>query len=90
MGYGLHPEEVTTAIPLLKKLRVQFSMTYDREEYQQAIDTLAAGHLEPRCMITDTVALEGLTNAITDLLERARQCKVMVDPWARNAWADRL
>ena len=34
-------------------------------------------------MITDTVPLEGLTNAITDLLERAPQCKVMVDPWAR-------
>lgn len=82
MGYGLHPEEVTTAIPLWKELRVQFSMTYAREECQQVIDTLAAGHLEPRCMITDTVPLEGLTNAITDLLERAPQCKVMVDPWA--------
>jgi (R,R)-butanediol dehydrogenase/meso-butanediol dehydrogenase/diacetyl reductase len=82
MGYGLHPEAVTTAIPLLKELRVQFSMTYDREEYQQVIDTLAAGHLEPRCMITDTVPLEGLTDAIIGLLDRAPQCKVMVDPWA--------
>ncbi len=27
MGYGLHPEEATTAIPLWKELRVQFSMT---------------------------------------------------------------
>ncbi len=82
MGYGLHPEEVTTAIPLLKEIRVQFSMTYDREEYNEVIDTLAAGHLEPRCMITDTVPLEGLTDAITGLLDRAPQCKVMVDPWA--------
>ena len=82
LGYGLHPEQVTTATALLKELRVQFSMTYDREEYQQVIDTLAAGHLEPRCMITDTVPLEGLTDAITGLLDRAPQCKVMVDPWA--------
>ncbi len=82
MGYGLHPEEITTAIPLFKEIRVQFSMTYDREDYEQVIAILAAGHLEPRCMITDTVPLEGLTAAITGLLERAPQCKVMVDPWA--------
>ncbi len=82
MGYGLHPEEITTATPLFKEIRVQFSMTYDREDYAEVIATLAAGHLEPRCMITDTVPLEGLTAAITGLLDRAPQCKVMVDPWA--------
>ena len=82
MGYGLHPEEITTAVPLMKEIRVQFSMTYDREDYAEVIATLAAGHLEPRCMITDTVPLEGLTDAINGLLERAPQCKVMVDPWA--------
>lgn len=82
MGYGLYPEEVTTAIPLLKEIRVQFSMTYDRADYQEVIATLAAGHLEPRCMVTDIVPLEGLTDAITGLIEGAPQCKVMVDPWA--------
>lgn len=82
MGYGLHPEEITTAIPLLKEIRVQFSMTYDRADYARVISTLASGQLQPRCMITDTVPLEGLTDAIKGLLDRAPQCKVMVDPWA--------
>ncbi|MBW2423189.1 MAG: alcohol dehydrogenase catalytic domain-containing protein [Deltaproteobacteria bacterium] len=82
MGYGLHPEEITTAVPLLKELRVQFSMTYDHADYEEVINTLAAGHVEPRCMVTRTIALEDLTNAIEGLLERAPQCKVMVDPWA--------
>jgi (R,R)-butanediol dehydrogenase/meso-butanediol dehydrogenase/diacetyl reductase len=82
MGYGLHPEEITTAVPLLKELRVQFSMTYDHRDYEEVISTLASGHLEPRCMITRTIGLEDLTNAIEGLLERAPQCKVMVDPWA--------
>jgi (R,R)-butanediol dehydrogenase/meso-butanediol dehydrogenase/diacetyl reductase len=82
MGYGLHPEPIVTAVPLFKELRLLFSMTYDRHDYQQVIDTLAAGHLEPRCMITDTVPLEGLTAAVEGLLDRAPQCKVMVDPWA--------
>ncbi len=82
MGYGLHPEPITTAVPLLKELRVQFSMTYDRTDYQEVIATLAAGHLEPRCMITQTIPLEALTETVEGLLARAPQCKVMVDPWA--------
>jgi (R,R)-butanediol dehydrogenase/meso-butanediol dehydrogenase/diacetyl reductase len=82
MGYGLHPEEITTAVPLLKEIRVQFSMTYDRANYEEVIATLAAGHLEPRCMITNTIPLEELTTAMTGLLDGAPECKVMVDPWA--------
>ena len=82
MGYGLHPEPITTAVPLLKELRVQFSMTYDRADYQAVIAALAAGHLEPRCMITRTIALESLTETVEGLLARAPECKVMVDPWA--------
>ena len=82
LGYGLHPEEITTAVPLFKELRVQFSMTYTREDYAEVIATLAAGHLEPRCMITDTIPLEELTDTVRALLRGAPQCKVMVDPWA--------
>ncbi len=34
-GYmGLHPGEISTAIPLFKVIRVKFSMTYDREDYE--------------------------------------------------------
>ncbi len=82
MGYGLHAEPITTAVPLLKELRVQFSMTYDRADYQEVIATLAAGNLEPRCMITRTIGLEALTETVEALLARAPECKVMVDPWA--------
>ena len=50
-------------------------MNYGREEYQQVIDTLVAGHLEPRCMITDIVPLEGLTNAITACSSERRNAR---------------
>jgi threonine dehydrogenase-like Zn-dependent dehydrogenase len=82
MGYGLHPETIMTAVPLFKELCVRFSMTYDRSDYQEVIATLAAGHLEPRCMVTKTIPLEGLTATVEGLLARAPECKVMVDPWA--------
>ena len=57
-------------------------MTYDRADYQEVIDTLAAGHLEPRCMITRTIPLEQLTETVEGLLARSPECKVLVDPWA--------
>lgn len=82
MGYGLHPETILTGVPLFKELCVRFSMTYDRSDYQEVIATLAAGHLEPRCMVTKTIPLEGLTATIEGLVARAPECKVMVDPWA--------
>lgn len=86
MGYGLHPEQIVTAVPLFKELRLQFSMTYDRDDYERVIATLAEGERAPRCMVTDTVPLEGLTDAIRGLLDGSRadrvQCKVMVDPWS--------
>lgn len=81
MGYGVHPEQIVTAVPLFKELRLLFSMTYDRDDYQRVIDTLVEGRLEPRCMITQTIPLEGLTAAVEGLLDRGPQCKVMVDPW---------
>jgi len=82
MGYGLHPESILTAIPLFKELCVRFSMTYDRADYQEVIDSLAAGQLAPRCMITRTIPLEAMTEALEGLLARAPECKVLVDPWA--------
>ncbi len=82
MGYGLHAESLTTAVPLFKELRVLFSMTYDHADYREAIATLAAGHREARRMITRTIPLEGLTQTVEGLLARAPECKVMVDPWA--------
>jgi (R,R)-butanediol dehydrogenase/meso-butanediol dehydrogenase/diacetyl reductase len=82
MGYGLHPETITTAVPLFKELRVLFSMTYERRDYREVIESLAAGDRAPRCMITKTIPLEALTETVEGLLARAPECKVMVDPWA--------
>jgi (R,R)-butanediol dehydrogenase/meso-butanediol dehydrogenase/diacetyl reductase len=82
MGYGLQPEAITSVVPLRKELRRQFSMGSTHADYEQVIATLTAGHPEPRRMITGTVSLEGLTGAVQQLVARAPQCKILVDPWA--------
>jgi (R,R)-butanediol dehydrogenase/meso-butanediol dehydrogenase/diacetyl reductase len=41
---------------------------------------LGAGHLEPRAMVTHTVALEALPAAFEALRTPTDQCKVMVAP----------
>lgn len=81
LGACNEPEQIVANLGLMKELRIQFALTYDRRDYQHVIDTLAAGHLEPRSMVTGTVPLEGLTDAIEGLLGRSPHCKILVDPW---------
>jgi len=87
LGACSEPENIVAGLGLMKELRIQFALTYERRDYQYVIDTLAAGHLEPRAMITQRIGLEQLSGALEGLLQRSPQCKIMVDPWAREAAA---
>lgn len=69
------------AAGLVKEVDVRFSMVYHVDEYHVALDALAAGHVQPRAMITDTVGLDRMADAFEGLRHQAHQCKVMVAPW---------
>jgi threonine dehydrogenase-like Zn-dependent dehydrogenase len=51
-------------------------------EFQHTIDTLDAGAVDPRAMITQTVSLDELPPVFESLRGPTDQCKVMIDPWA--------
>jgi (R,R)-butanediol dehydrogenase/meso-butanediol dehydrogenase/diacetyl reductase len=57
-------------------------MTYSLQEFQTVADTLDAGHVEPRAMITSRVSLDELPSAFEALRQPGPQVKMMVDPWA--------
>jgi threonine dehydrogenase-like Zn-dependent dehydrogenase len=52
------------------------------KDFQVAIDTLDSGHIAPRSMVTDRIALDAVPTAFEALRQRTTQCKVMIDPWA--------
>jgi len=63
---------------LSKELRLQTSAFFTLGDYQAALDVLDQGAMEPRRLITDTVALENLPETFEALRHRTHQCKVLI------------
>src|SRR5581483_5234204 len=82
LGNCMLPDAFHPAQAMFKQVRIQGSMVYSLAEFETVAATLDAGHVEPRAMVTDTVSHEQLPAAFEALRRPARQCKVMVDPWA--------
>ncbi len=82
IGMCAHVDSWTPAWPMLKELRIQFGVGTSLAQFEQVAETLSAGHVEPRLMITDTVSMEQLPQAFEALKGPSAQCKVMLDPWA--------
>jgi (R,R)-butanediol dehydrogenase/meso-butanediol dehydrogenase/diacetyl reductase len=70
------------AVAMFKQVRIQFSSAYVMKDFHHAVDTMAAGAIEPRTMLTQTIGLGELPDVFEGLRHPNHQCKVMVDPWA--------
>jgi 2-desacetyl-2-hydroxyethyl bacteriochlorophyllide A dehydrogenase len=81
LGFCSVPDSFVPAIAVWKEVKLQFSMTYSIAEFEHVARVLDAGTVEPRAMITDTVALGAFPSVFEALRKRSHQCKVMVDPW---------
>ncbi|WP_157219397.1 zinc-dependent alcohol dehydrogenase [Flavisphingomonas formosensis] len=64
-----------------KQITLRFSLAYTLADFRRAVDALAAGHVEPRAMIGETIALADLPGTIEMLRGRRSDHKLMVDPW---------
>lgn len=82
LGFCTAPDPVNPAWATLKEVRLIFSMHFTLPEFQFTADTLAAGHVEPRAMISDTISLDQLPAAVERLRGPNNDTKVQVDPWA--------
>lgn len=82
LGFCTAPDPVNPAVATLKEVRLIFSMHFTLPEFQFTVDTLEAGHLQPRAMISDTIALADLPGAIERLRGPNNDTKVQVAPWA--------
>ncbi len=67
---------------LFKEVKMTFAVLYGIRDFQVAVDTLSAGHVEPRAMITDRISLAQVPTMFEALRRRSTQCKVIIDPWA--------
>lgn len=81
-GFCFEPQPIVTAGALSKQIRVQFSLAYNMGDFERGVAALDAGSLEPRAMLSDTIALDALPTTLEALRHDKSRCKVMVDPWA--------
>jgi (R,R)-butanediol dehydrogenase/meso-butanediol dehydrogenase/diacetyl reductase len=81
-GFCDVPDSFIPALELIKELRLQFSMMYNRDEFETTIMGLREGLVRPASMISDLVSLDELPEAFSALHGTNEQCKVMIDPWA--------
>ncbi|MFV8817034.1 alcohol dehydrogenase catalytic domain-containing protein [Haliea sp. E17] len=81
LGMCFHAETLVPATAALKEVTVKFAVGTLLSEFRVVADTLAAGHLEPLAMVTDTISLAELPETFEALRSPGHQCKVLVDPW---------
>lgn len=65
-----------------KQITLRFSLAYTLADFQRAVDALAAGHIEPRAMIGETISLDDVPATIERLRGNRADHKLMVDPWS--------
>lgn len=82
LGFCTAPDPVNPALATLKQVKIVFSMHFTLPEFQFVADTLDAGHVAPRGMVTDTVSLADLPATIERLRGPNNDTKVQVNPWA--------
>jgi 2-desacetyl-2-hydroxyethyl bacteriochlorophyllide A dehydrogenase len=80
LGMLTEPDSFLPVTPLMKQVRLQFSMTYGIRDFRFVADTLGRGALEARAMITETVSFNELPAMFESLRGPNPHCKVLIDP----------
>jgi (R,R)-butanediol dehydrogenase/meso-butanediol dehydrogenase/diacetyl reductase len=80
-GFCWTPDTINPMLMMLKEATIRFTNVYDVREFEIAIGALDAGHVEPRAMITGTVALNEAPAAFEGLLMHNHHCKIQIAPF---------
>jgi (R,R)-butanediol dehydrogenase/meso-butanediol dehydrogenase/diacetyl reductase len=80
LGLCTRPDTFNSFAMLSKEVRLVTSALFTVPEYQASLDALAEGAIEPRLLVTDTIALADTPEIFESLKHRTRQCKVLIAP----------
>lgn len=80
LGLCTRPDTFNSFAMLQKEVRLVTSAFLTRQDYEDALDALSAGALEPRLMVTETIGLEQVPDVFASLKQRTAQCKVLIAP----------
>jgi (R,R)-butanediol dehydrogenase/meso-butanediol dehydrogenase/diacetyl reductase len=80
LGLCTRPDPIHTFAMLSKEVRLVTSAFFTVPEYHASLEALAAGAIEPRLLVTDTIALDDTPSVFESLKKRTSQCKVLIAP----------
>jgi len=80
LGLCTRPDTFNSFAMLSKEVRLVTSAFFTRQEYEAALNALAQGAIEPRLLVTDTIALADTPQVFESLKRRTSQCKVLIAP----------
>ena len=80
LGLCTRPDPINSFAMLSKEVRLVTSAFFTVPEYRASLDALAAGAIEPRLLVTDTISLAETPEVFEGLKHRTSQCKVLIAP----------
>jgi len=80
LGLCTRPDTIDTFAMLQKEVRLVTSAFFTRADFEDALDALSAGAVEPRAMISGTIPLADVPQMFESLKTRTNQCKVLIAP----------
>jgi (R,R)-butanediol dehydrogenase/meso-butanediol dehydrogenase/diacetyl reductase len=80
LGLCTRPDPINSFVMLSKEVRLVTSAFFTVPEYQASLDALAAGAMEPRLLVTETISLAETPEVFESLKRRTHQCKVLIAP----------
>lgn len=80
LGLCTRPDSFNSFAMLQKEVRLVTSAFFTRQDFEQALDALAAGAAEPTMLVSATTALADVPAMFEALKHRTHQCKVLIEP----------
>jgi len=80
LGLCTRPDTFNSFAMLSKEVRLITSAFFLRQEYEEALNALDSGTIEPRMLVTDTIDLNATPAVFESLRHRTHQCKVLINP----------
>ena len=82
LGFGAEPDPIVPAVAGFHGVTLKFPVGYSHQDFRHVARVMTQGHVDPKIMISSTVALDDLPAAFEDLLGANAQTKVQVAPFA--------
>jgi (R,R)-butanediol dehydrogenase/meso-butanediol dehydrogenase/diacetyl reductase len=79
LGICMEPDEITLVRCIFKEITVTFVLGYNDVEFQETIEALATGKIDPCPMVTDVIGVEQVPEMFQALRKPGGRAKVMVE-----------